>query len=53
MCMSEYAWWKKEEEGIFAGQKQALGAVWWKTRLFKCGGQFDQFCNPIDVAILA
>ena len=53
MCMFEYAWWKKEEEGIIAGQKQALGAVWLKTRLFKSGGQFDQFCTPIDGAILA
>ena len=47
--MSEYAWWKKEEEEIVAGQKQALEAVWWKTRLFNSGGQFDQLCNPIDV----
>ena len=53
MCMFEYAWWSKEEEGIVAGQKQALGAVWWKTRLFNSGGQFDQFCNPIDGAFLA
>ena len=53
MCMSEYAWWKKEEEGIVAGQKQALVTVWLKTRLFNSGGQFDQFGNPIDGAILA
>ena len=49
MYVTEYAWWKKEEEGIVAGLKQALGAVWWKTRLFNSGGQFDKLCNLIDV----
>ena len=46
---------KKEEEkkGIVAGQKQPLGAVWCKTRLFNSGGQFDQLCNLIGGAILA
>ena len=34
ICMSVYAWWKNEEDEIVAGQKQALEAVWWKTRLF-------------------
>ena len=46
---------KKREkmEGIVAGQKQPLGAVWCKTRLFNSGGQFDQLCNFIGGAILA
>ena len=39
ICMSVYAWWKKEEDEIVAGQKQALEAVCWKTRLFNSGGQ--------------
>ena len=56
MCMSEYVWWtkkRKKKEGIVAGQKQPLGAVWCKTRLFNSGGQFDQLCNLIGGAILA
>ena len=44
---------KKKKEGIVAGQKQPLGAVWCKTRLFNSGGQFDQLCNLIGGAILA
>ena len=36
-----------------AGQKQPLGAVSCKTRLFNSGGQFDQLCNLIGGAILA
>ena len=44
---------KKEKKGIVAGQKQPLGAVWCKTRLFNSGGQFDQLCNLIGGAILA
>ena len=41
-------------QGIVAGQKQPLGAVWCKTRLFNSGGgQFDQLCNLIGGAILA
>ena len=39
--------------GIVAGQKQPLGAVWCKTRVFNSGGQFDQLCNLIGGAILA
>ena len=41
MCMSEYAWWTKK----IAGQKQPLGAVSCKTRLFNSGGQFDQLAT--------
>ena len=52
-------WGKKKynyeiiENGIVAGQKQPLGAVWCKTRLLNSGGQFDQLCNLIGGAILA
>ena len=44
---------KKRKKGMVAGQKQPLGAVWCKTRLFNSGGQFDQLCNLIGGAILA
>ena len=55
MCMSKYVWWtkKNEKKGIVAGQKQPLGAVWCKTRLFNSDGQCDQLCNLIGGAILA
>ena len=53
MCMSEYAWWKNKQKGIVANQKQPLGAVWCKTRLFNSGGQFDQHCNLTNGVILA
>ena len=42
-----------EKKGFVAGQKQPLGAVWCKTRLFNSGGQFDQLCKLIGGAILA
>ena len=44
---------KNEKNGIVAGQKQPLGAVWCKTRLLNSGGQFNQLCNLINSAILA
>ena len=44
---------KKKRKGIVAGQKQPLGAVCCKTKLFNSGGQFDQLCNLIGGAILA
>ena len=43
----------EKKKGIVAGQKQPLGAVWCKTRLFNSGGQFNQLCNLIGGAILA
>ena len=52
-CMCELGKKRKKKEGIVAGQKQPLGAVWCKTRLFNSGGQFDQLCNLIGGAILA
>ena len=42
-----------KKKGTVAGQKQPLGAVWCKTRLFSSGGQFDQLCNLIGGAVLA
>ena len=51
MCCGEKKYIKKN--GIVAGQKQPLGAVWCKTRLLNSGGQFDRLCNLIGGAILA
>ena len=59
MCMSEYecvvggGGGEYIRNGIVAGQKQPLGAVWCKTRLLNSGGQFDRLCNLIGGAILA
>ena len=44
---------RERKKRVVAGQKQPLGAVWCKTRLFNSCSQSDQLCNLIGGAILA
>ena len=55
MCLRGGKKRKKKKGGIVAGQKQPLGAVWCKTRLFNSGGQFDpdRWCNSSTSTMLA
>ena len=49
VCLSMSVLWEIKsiviKNGIVAGQKQPLGAVWCKTRLLNSGGQFDRLRN--------